>query len=52
MCVGKCKSKTIHRRDELGRLAEITTKNKKYHIIKINDFKVEEKIYDHQQKKE
>jgi hypothetical protein len=51
VCIGKCKSKIIHKRDELGRLAEITTKNKKYQIIKINDFKVEEKIYDHQQKK-
>jgi hypothetical protein len=51
VCIGKCKSKVLHRRDELGRLIEITTKNKKYHILKIRDFELEEKIYDHQQKK-
>ena len=51
VCIGKCKSKVLHRRDELGRLIEITTKNKKYHILKIRDFDLEEKIYDHQQKK-
>ena len=51
VCIGKCKSKVLHRRDELGRLIEITTKNKKYHILKIQDFDLEEKIYDHQQKK-
>ena len=51
VCIGKCKSKIIHRRDELGRLIEITTKNKKYHILKIQTFDIEEKIYDHQQQK-
>jgi len=49
--VGKCKRKPLHRRDELGRLAEVTTKNKKYHILKIEDFAIEEKIYDHKQQK-
>ena len=48
VCVGKCKKNPIHRRDELGRLTEVTMKNKKYQIIKIKPFEVEEKIYDHQ----
>ena len=48
VCVGKCKKNQIHRRDELGRLTEVTMKNKKYQIIKIKPFDIEEKIYDHQ----
>jgi hypothetical protein len=48
VCVGKCKKTPIHRRDELGRLTEVTMKNKKYQIIKIKPFYIEEKIYDHQ----
>jgi len=51
VCIGKCKTKPIHKRDDLGRLIEITTKNKKYHILKIKGFEIEEKIYDHQQRK-
>ena len=51
MCIGVCKNKVLHRRDDMGRLVEVTTKNKKYHMVKIQNFEVEEKIYDHQQKK-
>ena len=47
VCVGKCKKNPIHRRDELGRLTEVTMKNKKYQIIKIKPFPIEEKVYDH-----
>tara|TARA_R100000951_G_scaffold79203_1_gene67187 strand:+ start:1686 stop:2318 length:633 start_codon:yes stop_codon:yes gene_type:complete len=48
VCVGKCKKTPIHRRDELGRLTEVTMKSKKYQIIKIKPFSIEEKVYDHQ----
>jgi len=51
VCIGKCKNKALHKRDELGRLLEVTTKNKKYQIIKIQNFEVAEKIYDHRQQK-
>lgn len=51
VCIGKCKKTPIHRRDELGRLTEVKMKNKKYQIIKIKPFEVEEKIYDHQLEK-
>ena len=51
VCVGKCKTKLIHKRDTMGRLAEVTTKNKKYRILDIVDYEIEEKVYDHKLKK-
>ena len=51
LCIGKCKKTSLHRRDKLGRLTEVKIKTDKYQILKIKDFKIEEKIYDHQLKK-
>tara|TARA_R110002051_G_scaffold200246_1_gene267159 strand:+ start:1411 stop:2043 length:633 start_codon:yes stop_codon:yes gene_type:complete len=51
LCIGNCKKTSLHRRDELGRLTEVKIKTDKYQILNIKDFKIEEKIYDHQLKK-
>ncbi len=51
LCIGKCKKSPLHKRDRLGRLTEVKIKTGKYQIIKLVDFEVEEKIYDHQLKR-
>ena len=48
VCFGKCKKTQIHRRDELGRLTEVKMSSEDYEIMKIVDFDIEEKVYDHQ----
>jgi|TARA_R100000664_G_scaffold34130_2_gene54250 hypothetical protein len=51
ICQGNCQDKTIQRRDDLGRLETVSSTNPDFSILDINDFELEEKVYDHQRKK-